>query len=76
MKQSAGRNLALRLQKYQVAVLRFLDEPQMPFDNNQTERDLRMMCVKRKVYGGFVLRGVGRGSAGFAAACRPFASRA
>ncbi len=53
VKQSPGRNLALRCQKHRDKVLRFLHEEGVPFDNNQAERDLRMVCVKRKVSGGF-----------------------
>jgi len=53
VKQSPGRNTALRCQKHRAAMLRFLDDPVVPFDNNQAERDIRMACVKRKVSGGF-----------------------
>ncbi|GEM46812.1 transposase [Deinococcus cellulosilyticus NBRC 106333 = KACC 11606] len=61
VKQSAGRNLALRLQKHQRAVLRLLEDPEIPFDNNQAERDIRMICVKRKVSGGVRSEGGGEG---------------
>ncbi|UQN10721.1 IS66 family transposase [Deinococcus sp. QL22] len=53
VKQTKGRNLALRCQRYREAILRFLHDAQVPFDNNQAERDIRMACVKRKVSGGF-----------------------
>jgi len=53
VKQSPGRNTALRCQQHRCAMLRFLDDPVVPFDNNQAERDIRMACVKRKVSGGF-----------------------
>lgn len=53
VKQSPGRNVALRCQRHRAAMLRFLDDPLVPFDNNQAERDIRMTCVKRKVSGGF-----------------------
>ena len=52
-KQSPGRNLVLRCTQHRKAVLRFLHDEGVPFDNNQAERDIRPWCVKRKVSGGF-----------------------
>ena len=53
VKQTPGRNLALRCVQHRTAMLRFLEDERVPFDNNQAERDIRMACVKRKVSGGF-----------------------
>jgi len=53
VKQTPGRNLALRCQQHKDAYLRFLEDLRVPFDNNGAERDIRMTCIKRKVSGGF-----------------------
>lgn len=52
-KQTPGRNLVDRLQKYQKAFLCFLEDLRVDFDNNLAERDLRMIKVHQKISGCF-----------------------
>ncbi len=47
------QSMALRLQNYRDAVLRFLIDPVVPFTNNLAEQDIRMMKCKQKISGGF-----------------------
>ncbi len=52
-KRRVGHNLALRLLNRMDATLRFLKDPDVPFTNNLSERDLRMIKSRLGVSGCF-----------------------
>ncbi|GHV87384.1 transposase [Spirochaetia bacterium] len=51
--KSKARNLIERLRDYEHDVLRFMTDKEIPFTNNQAERDLRMIKVHQKISGCF-----------------------
>jgi len=53
VKRSKERNLIERLRDFEGDVLRFMTNKDVPFTNNQGERDIRMVKVQQKVSGCF-----------------------
>ena len=52
-KRSSAQNLLERFRAYKDAILAFWRDQTIPFDNNQAERDLRMMKLQQKISGCF-----------------------
>lgn len=48
-----GHNLLLRMRHCKADVLRFTEDFDVPFTNNQAEQDIRMMKLRMKISGGF-----------------------
>ena len=53
IKKPKPRNLLERLRDYEADVLRFMTSKEVPFTNNQGERDIRMTKVQQKISGCF-----------------------
>lgn len=53
VKKTKSRNLLERFQNFEIEILAFMTDKDLPFTNNQGENDLRMTKVQQKVSGCF-----------------------
>jgi transposase len=53
LKKSKERNILERFRDYRKEILAFMYDFDIPFDNNLSERDIRMMKTKQKISGSF-----------------------
>ena len=51
--KTKARNLLDRFIENKEQILRFLNDLRVPFENNQAERDIRMMKLQQKISGTF-----------------------
>lgn len=58
-KRTKAQNLLIRLRDYKKDILAFVDDFDVPFDNNLSERDLRMIKTQQKISGTFRSSGGG-----------------
>lgn len=52
-KNSRGRNLLNRLKKHQTSIMEYAFTAEVPFTNNQAERDIRCVKIKQKISNSF-----------------------
>jgi len=53
LKRTKARNLLERMTNFENEILRFMDDPLVPFTNNRGENDIRMTKVHQKISGCF-----------------------
>ena len=53
LKQIKTKNILDRFTEYKEEILRFATNLRIPFDNNQAEKDLRMVRVQQNISGSF-----------------------